>query len=397
MPHNTGFSQQLAKEHRTNWPKNQRASFSNSNRKPSKKKLALLLPAYNEELLIQTTIKSALAAGQKIEDIYVVDDFSTDKTRKMALSLLGKRQVLSVEHSGKAGAVHKAIQHFNIVENYQWLHIADADSIFGVDYFKIYRKELKGKDFAAAVGFVQSLRGNWICRYRAFSYTYGQHIIRRFQSWFGMISVMPGPITSYRTEIIPKLDFLTDSLREDFDITLQIHRHKLGKIKFIPGAVNYTQDPQTLKDFWSQTQRWYRGFFQGVMKYKIGTKAQRIDISVGYQLIETLVYLLQVWVLLPVLLILSHSLQYLWAIILSDMIILGILGVYTSAVALRPSILVSLPTYYFLRWVELVIYVKTFIEVVIQKRFKTRVEKGWETTGRRYALTQKALSDTTIG
>ncbi|MEI9913920.1 MAG: hypothetical protein WDN66_02870 [Candidatus Saccharibacteria bacterium] len=32
-----------------------------------KKKLALLLPAHNEELLIQANIKSAIAAGQNIK------------------------------------------------------------------------------------------------------------------------------------------------------------------------------------------------------------------------------------------------------------------------------------------------------------------------------------------
>ena len=50
-----------------------------------RKKLALLLPGHNEELIIETTIRSALKAGQRLLDIYVVDDASTDKTRQAAL------------------------------------------------------------------------------------------------------------------------------------------------------------------------------------------------------------------------------------------------------------------------------------------------------------------------
>lgn len=397
MAHSLELGTQLATSHRKSWPGKQRGNWAKTHRRPAKKKLALILPAHNEELIIQTTIRSAIAAGQKKEDIFVVDDASKDLTRVKAVELLGKRQVLSVEHSGKAGAIHKAIEHFKIIESYHWVHIADADSIFGFDYFRLYRNHLKGKEYAAAVGFVQSLRGNWICKYRAFSYTYGQHVIRRLQSWFGMISVMPGPITSYRTEILPELDFLTDSLTEDFDITVQIHRKKLGKIKFIPEAVNYTQDPQTLKDFWKQTQRWYRGFFQGVTKYKIGTKAQRIDVSIGYQLFETLLYILQVWIILPIIVILADRPELIPLIIAGDMILLAIMALYASAMIVRPSMLLGLPTFYILRNIELIIYVKTFFEVVVLKKFRSRVEIGWQTEGRRYELSEGALKDTTVG
>src|SRR5262245_31013777 len=67
-----------------------------------KKKLALLLPAHNEELILSTTIQSAVKAGQEKRDIFVVDDASTDNTRKIAIEMLGKDHVLTVRKSGKA-------------------------------------------------------------------------------------------------------------------------------------------------------------------------------------------------------------------------------------------------------------------------------------------------------
>jgi cellulose synthase/poly-beta-1,6-N-acetylglucosamine synthase-like glycosyltransferase len=129
----------------------------NKNQRVYKKKMALLLPAHNEELIIQATIKSAIAAGQNKEDIYVVNDASTDKTRVKAIELLDKKQVLTVRRSGKARAVYQAIKHFEIENRYAWVHVADADSVFGNDYFRIYRRGLKGKKYTAAVGFVQRL------------------------------------------------------------------------------------------------------------------------------------------------------------------------------------------------------------------------------------------------
>jgi cellulose synthase/poly-beta-1,6-N-acetylglucosamine synthase-like glycosyltransferase len=245
-----------------------------------RRRLALLLPAHNEELILAATINSALAAGQKLEDIYLVDDNSTDRTAIVAHRFLPISNVLSVGRSGKALAVQKAIKYFDLEKRYVWLHVADADSVFGADYFRIYKKSLNARKYSVAVGFVQSLRGNWIAKYRAFSYTYGQHIFRRLQSWLGMITVFPGPITTFKTDIIKDLEFVSDSPTEDFDLTLQVHRKHLGAIKFIPRAVNYTQDPQSLKDFIKQNQRWQRGFFQGVIKYRIGSKLERIDFSI---------------------------------------------------------------------------------------------------------------------
>ncbi|MGC1177369.1 MAG: glycosyltransferase family 2 protein, partial [Candidatus Saccharimonadales bacterium] len=260
-----------------------------------RKKLALLLPGHNEELIIATTIRSAVAAGQKKRDIFVVNDASTDATRAIATKLLGKQNVLNVQRSGKALAVKKAIKKFNIEREYQWLHVADADSVFSRDYFRIYRRTLS-RDYVVAIGFVQSLRGNWISTYRALSYTYGQHVYRRIQSALGMVSVFPGPVTSFRTDILSKLELTGNSLTEDFDITLQVHRKRLGKIKYIPKAINYTQDPQSLRDFCKQSMRWYRGFFQGIKEYRIGLSRQRIDIGIGFQLLQTIVFLIQITV-----------------------------------------------------------------------------------------------------
>jgi cellulose synthase/poly-beta-1,6-N-acetylglucosamine synthase-like glycosyltransferase len=356
------------------------------------KQLALLLPAHNEELILEATIRSAIAAGQPVEDIFVVDDGSTDDTRAIATRLLGKSHVISVKRSGKSLAVKKAIVKFKVVTNYVWLHIADADSVFSQDYFRHYRSKLDPKKYAVAVGFVQSLRGNWISTYRALTYTYSQQVTRRVQSHLGMISVFPGPITCFRTDIISKLDFNGISLTEDFDITLQVHRKKLGKILFIPQAVNFTQDPQTLKDFCKQNLRWQRGFFQGVKKYKIGLRAQRIDASLGYQMLQNILFLLQVFVLLPFVVVTTHNWLVIPVFIAADIVVNGIIALFASVAAKRWMLLGALPYFHFLRWIEIGIYLQAFVEVMVLGRFKDKVV-GWSTEGRRYKLSEQALLD----
>lgn len=357
-----------------------------------RKRLALLLPAHNEELIIADTIRSAIAAGQHKRDIFVVDDNSSDDTRKIAVRLLGERNVLSVGRSGKALAVQKAIAHFNIETQYVWLHIADADSIFSPDYFKLYRSKLSAKKYAVAVGFVQSLRGNWISTYRALTYTYSQHVNRRIQAKLGMISVFPGPITCLRTDIISKLDFSGNSLTEDFDITLQVHRKKLGGIVFIPRAVNYTQDPQSLADFCKQNLRWQRGFFQGVKKYRIGLKRQRIDLSLGFQMLQTAFFVLQLLILLPLIIALTGNWMIIPVAIAADFVMNGLIALGSSVVIKRWNLLGALPYFYFLRWLEIGIYFIGMFEVLVLKKFQNDV-KGWATEGRRYKIDSTALQD----
>lgn len=361
-------------------------------RKNKKRKLALLLPAHNEELIIATTIDSAIASGQAKEDIYVVDDNSSDKTRKIAVKKLGKNNVLTVGRSGKALAVSKAIKHFKIIKKYAWVHVADADSIFSLNYFEEYKSKLDERKYAVAVGFVQSLRGNWISTYRALTYTYSQQVARRVQSYLGMISVLPGPVTCFRTDIISKLDFGAESLTEDFDITLQIHRKKLGNILFIPNAVNFTQDPQTLTDFCKQNLRWQRGFFQGVKKYRIGLHAQRIDISLGFQMFQTVLFLFQMLLFVPLFIIATGNWLIIPVIIAADIIVNGGIAMFASIVAKRWNLIGALPYFLFLRYLEIGIHLKAFVEVMILKKFSKKIV-GWSTEGRRYKLSNMALAD----
>lgn len=360
-----------------------RRDVETTTKRTRRRRLALLLPAHNEELIIAATIRSAVAAGLDKEDIYVVDDNSTDATREIAVRELPAGHVLSVVRSGKALAVQQAFRHFEFENRYCWMHVADADSIFSKEYFNAYYRYLKLEDCSAVVGFVQSMGGNWLANYRSFSYTYGQHIFRRIQSWFGMIAVLPGPVTCFSTDIIKDLNFETESLTEDFDLTLQIHRKKLGRIRFVPEAVNYTQDPRTISDFYGQTLRWQRGFFQGVRKYKIGRRPRPIDFGIGYQLLETVYYLLQLTVILP--LLLMNRPQAAGALIIADASIIVLLAVFSAVVARRPVILLTLSYFYLLRLFELLIFLQAFVEIMILRRFKT-VQKGWDTEGRRYEV-----------
>ncbi len=347
-------------------------------------KLALVIPAHNEELVIEATIRSAMGAGQAKTDIYVVDDNSSDTTTQIATNLLGTDHVIKVERSGKALAIQKGVEHFNLLKRYEWVHISDADGVFGKHYFTIFKRRLSRK-YVAACGHVQSLPGGWISQYRIFEYTIGLEIMRRIQSWLGTITVIPGPTSCFRTDIFPYLEFNNDSMTEDFDATIQIHRKKLGKIGYIPEAKAFTQDPKDFHDFVNQVNRWYRGFFQVARKHRLGFRTQKVDAYIMYMNGTALIQTVQLLLVLALALMSHYSLFILAVYILTDVIVTALWTLFAAIINKRWDIFKAFPLFYVLRYVNLYIFYRSFVEVIILRKFNT-VKPGWDTAGRRYRI-----------
>lgn len=353
--------------------------------RPRKKKLALLIAAHNEELVIEKQIRSAINAGMKKADIYVVDDNSSDTTSEIVRSILGPDNVTKVRRSGKGLALTKATKRFKLVQRYRWIHIADADGGFASDYFKIFKSELDPK-YAAATGYIRSLPGKSVSQYRVMEYTVGMEIHRRFQAMTHTIAIIPGPTSCFRSDVFAKLNFANKSLTEDFDVTLQLHRQRLGKIKFIPRAVAYTQDPLTVKDFSKQVTRWNRGIMQGMLRHRVGLHANRVDYYLLYQVVQNLTFFVNYCIFLPTLAIMRHSADIFAMTFLIDVFTLFMFTLFAASKARRMDILSAFPMIYLLRWLSLGVFLRAFAEVVIFGKY--RVTEGvWGTSGRRYKST----------
>lgn len=354
------------------------------NRRPM---LALLIAAHNEEMVLENTIRSALHSGMSREHIYVVDDNSSDRTSEIARGILGPHNVIKVGRSGKGLALTKANKHFNLTRRYRWIHIADADGAFSPDYFKVFRKQLRVK-YAAATGYIRSLPGGPISQYRVMEYTVGQEIHRRFQALIHTVTVIPGPTSCFRADVFAQVNFANKSLCEDFDVTLQIHRQKLGKIQFIPQAIAYTQDPKNLADFTQQITRWNRGILQGIRQHGIGRRATRLDAYLSYQVAQNLMFFASYALLVPFLALTRGSAEVIALTFLYDVFITAFITMAVAARAHRFDILAAFPHIYAFRFVSLYVFLKAFMEVIVLRRF--RHTDGTWTTVQRYKPTNAA-------
>lgn len=345
-------------------------------------KLALLIAAHNEELVIAGTINSAIRAGMKPENIYVVDDNSSDSTKKIAAGIIGSSNVCRVRRSGKGLALTKASKKFNLPNRYQWIHIADADGGFASNYFYEFRKNLRIK-YAAATGYVKSLPGTAIGEYRVYEYTIGMELHRRFQSLVHTVSVIPGPTSCFRSDVFDQLNFANNSFTEDFDVTLQLHRKNLGRVQFITSAIAFTQDPKNTKDYIKQITRWNRGTMQGIKRHKIGFKPNRIDAYLSYQVLTNVLFFVNYFVLFPFIAYKKESMAVLATAFLLDVTLTFLLTVLVALRSGRWDILSAFPYIYYLRFVQLYIFLKAMVEIIILDKFKS-TGGTWSTSGRRY-------------
>lgn len=362
---------------------------------PKNKRLCLLIAAHNEEIILDATLKSAMTAGICKHHIFVVDDNSSDSTYEVAVKRLGRANVLKVERSGKALALFKAIQHFKIVKHYTWMHVADADSVFSRNYFRIIRRDLNPQKFCAAIGVVQSLKGNWISSYRTCLYAFGQVVNRRIESFLRIIPVMPGPTSIYKTEILGDLNFFAKSVTEDFDMTLQIYRKKLGRIQYIRTAVNYTQDPKTLRGYYKQVSRWSKGYFQSLFNHRIGLKPSPIDMYLAYQVFKTILFALELMVLLPLRVSIVGGGQILLILIASEFMMMFTFALFGAIYSKRWSVMLHFPLFFVLRFVDVAVFVTSMVTVAFKRllRLEKHLAAGWSVADKRYKLSIDALAE----
>lgn len=333
-----------------------------------KRAVAFLIPAHNEQKVIGSTIKSILRLV-KAEDIYVVNDYSKDDTEKVVKKLT--KNVLNLRSNiGKAKALNNGLQKFKLTQKYEFIMIIDADCRVDDKFLKealpIFKKD-KSDKIACLVGKVVGESHNWITSYRIWEYEVAQCIHKAAQSHINAMIVCPGPSTIYRSRVLEKIKIPTDTLTEDMDLTFLIHRERLGTIKYCGRAKVITQDPQTLKDFIRQIDRWYTGFWQCVKKHNAPWGGQPLDIEVGLLATEGLyngILVIMILLLLPFLLIKNPALLF-WPLLID----LGLFVIPTMVLAAgqrkAPGIFRYILPFYLIRIITSMVFLKSFFKVVV--------------------------------
>lgn len=257
--------------------------------------VAVLMAAHNEEIVIDDSL-AAITTLVPAANVHVVSDFSTDATVELALRR-GVKVVQTPTNVGKAGALEFGIEQFGLVERFRAVLLLDADTRLDPDYFNQALPLFDDPDVVAVAGCAHSQwqrsdvtwRGRALIAHRSRIYGLTQRLLKFGQTWrhVNATHIVPGFASLYRTSVLPEITINPRGLViEDFNMTFEVYRKRLGRIAFCLGAKAVTQDPDTFGDYIRQTKRWALGLWQTVRRH--GVRPDLLSAMVFLLLLELL-------------------------------------------------------------------------------------------------------------
>ena len=234
-------------------------------------KVAVLVPAYNEETVIERTVRSVLDSDYPNLRVIVIDDGSTDKTydvarEKFAAEIAaGKVTVLTHANGGKASALNFGLEH---VTEEIFVGI-DADTIIATDAVSYLVPHFKDPRIGALAGNAKvGNRVNLWTRWQALEYITSQNFERRALDAFSAVCVVPGAIGAWRTDAVRAAGaYHHDTVAEDADLTMALLQTGY-RVEYEDRSLAFTEAPTKASGLMRQRFRWSFGILQATWKHR---------------------------------------------------------------------------------------------------------------------------------
>ena len=241
-------------------------------------RVAVLIPAYNEEKVIVRTIRSVLNSDYPDLHVVVVDDGSKDRTYQVACEAYGREiaegkvTVLTKPNGGKAQALNYGLEH---VKEEVYVGI-DADTVIAVDAVRMLVRHFADPKVGAVAGNAKvGNRVNLWTRWQALEYITGQNFERRALDLFNVVTVVPGAIGGWRTSaVLAGGCYPLNTVAEDADLTMNLVEQGL-KVIYEDRALAFTEAPINANGLMRQRFRWSFGTLQAVFKHRQAFRTNR--------------------------------------------------------------------------------------------------------------------------
>ncbi len=258
--------------------------------------VSVVVPAYNEVVGIERSLRSLVANDLPDLEVVVVDDGSTDGTGDLVEALaLPRVRLVRQPNAGKAAALVRGVAE----ARHDVLVMLDGDTIFEADTIRALVQPMRDPAVGAVSGNTKvGNRGGLLGRWQHLEYVSGFNLDRRLMDLMGAITTVPGAAGAFRRQALADAGGLsTDTLAEDTDITMAVLRAG-WKVVHEERARAWTEAPSSVGDLWRQRYRWGYGTLQCVWKHRHalveGGRSRRLGLF-------GLPYMLSFQVLLPLL------------------------------------------------------------------------------------------------
>jgi cellulose synthase/poly-beta-1,6-N-acetylglucosamine synthase-like glycosyltransferase/peptidoglycan/xylan/chitin deacetylase (PgdA/CDA1 family) len=228
--------------------------------------VAIVVPAFNEEVMIERAVRSLAASDYADFEVVVVDDGSTDRTAEIVAGIeLDNVRLVRQDNAGKAAALNTGAE----VTNSEVVVMVDGDTLFEPDTLVGLVRPFADPEVAAVagntkVGNRQGLLGRW----QHIEYVIGFNLDRRMYEVLQCTPTVPGAAGAFRRDVLEQVGGVPgDTLAEDTDLTLAIGRTG-RRVVYADDARAWTEAPSTLGTLWRQRYRWAFGTMQAVWKHR---------------------------------------------------------------------------------------------------------------------------------
>jgi cellulose synthase/poly-beta-1,6-N-acetylglucosamine synthase-like glycosyltransferase len=276
--------------------------------------VSILVPGYNEEAVIVSSVRSLLTSQYGEFEVLVVNDGSTDETLevlKAAFDLVevdrvpranlpceeirgvyvsasdSRIIVLDKRNGGKADSLNAGIRY----ARYPLFCAIDADTMLDRGALARLVWEFQAAPSTVAVGgIVRIVNGSTrdddgrLVNVRTPSQLLvNLQIVEYLRAFLGgrigwsrvgMLLIISGAFGLFRRDVVVEAGgYDTTTVGEDAELVLRLHRHQRDRkrecrITFFPDPICWTEAPADLRTFVRQRDRWQRGLMEMMMRHR---------------------------------------------------------------------------------------------------------------------------------
>lgn len=253
-------------------------------------KVSILIPAHNEELVIENTLQAMINLNYPKDKLEVIpiNDNSSDQTGFIVDQYAKEYSFIRPLHTkpptggkGKSGALNQGLKH----STGDVIVVYDADNTPEPE--AVYNLVLglnNDKKAAAVVGKfrVSNANENLLTRFINIETLTFQWLAQAGRwHWFKMTTI-PGTNFAIRRSVIEELGGWDEkAISEDTELSFRVYNAGY-RIRFFPAAITWEQEPETLKVWWNQRLRWAQGnqyvIFKFLSQFKHLNNKVRMDL-----------------------------------------------------------------------------------------------------------------------
>ncbi len=255
--------------------------------------VSVLVPCHNEERVIAATIRALLALDYPSEkcEIVIINDGSTDRTAEIARSFAGPRlRIIDVPPKSAARGKASALNFGLSQARHPILAIYDADNTPEPTALRPLVTELVfDPRLGAASGMYRAVNRhrNLLTRFLNIEGIGFQWVVQAGRWMLMRLTALPGTNYVIRRALVTSLGGWDETaLTEDAEMTLRVYLAGY-RIKLVPASVSWEQEPETLRVWLRQRNRWVRGQNHLLRRYArslLAMRPRRIGAELLYSL-----------------------------------------------------------------------------------------------------------------